>query len=298
MMKRVLFFYNPGSGDGRIKQQLDAVHSLYQRYGYVVDVRRLDDSLRSLPQFTEPEGFYDHVLVAGGDGTAQTMVQQMKDHGWSVPLGILPMGTANDYATYIGMPQDLEEGLRQILTLPAQEMDLGHANNSVFINVFSCGYFVDISQKTDKDLKNSIGWLAYFLKSIEKIRDLRPNHVRLKSKEFSYEGDMLMLLVFNGNSAGGMKVALKSRGNDGVLDVLMLKGGNWTESVPAVVRLLRGDMTVLNDPALVWFQTDHLVVEAASEVPTDIDGEKGPSFPVDIRCERAGMQVLGVRGTL
>lgn len=297
-MKRVKFLYNPTSGDGRIKNQLDTVIRLYQKYGYIVDAVRLDDSSQEIDLHSEPQDYYDHILIAGGDGTCDVVVNELKRKGLDIPIGILPTGTANDYAHYIGMTGSLEDSVRQILTLPPQSMDIGLANDRYFLNVFSCGYFTDISQKTRKDLKNAMGVQAYFLKSLEMIRDFRQVRVRLYSREYEYDGSMFILTAFNGVSIGNLKIAHRSRGNDGLFDVIMLNGQTLAEFTPAVVKLIRGDESALEDPGIVWFQTEELVIETAEPVPSDVDGEKGPDFPVRLKCIKDGIRILGVTSSL
>lgn len=297
-MKRVKFLYNPVSGDGSMRRQLDTVFSIYQKYGYLVDGIRLDETLMDTDLFATHEDIYDHILIAGGDGTCDSIVNDMKQKGLDIPVAFLPMGTANDYANYLGMSSNVEESLRQILTLPPQKLDIGYAQGRYFLNVFSCGHFTDISQVTGTQLKNSIGIMAYFLKTFEKMRDFRPVPVKLSSKEGSYEGDMILCTVFNGVSVGGMRLALQSRANDGLLDVILLKNTGLNEFGPTILKLLRGDESALSDPSLVHFKTADLTIESAERVPTDLDGEKGPDLPVRIQCIPNGLTVLGVKSSL
>lgn len=297
-MKRVKFLYNPISGDGKIVKQLDTVFRMYQKYGFLVDVLRLDEESRGQRLFPEPRGYYDHILIAGGDGTCDSVVNELLAEGHELPVAFLPMGTANDYATYIGMTANVEESLRQILTLPPQKMDLGKVNDRYFLNVFSCGHFADISQKTGDDLKTNMGILAYFIKSVEMIRDFKPVRVKVTTRDDHFEGDMLLCTVFNGISVGGMRLALKSRGNDGLLDMILLKSGNLAEIGPTILKVLRGDERALSDPSVYFIQTDDCTIESVEPIPSDIDGEKGPDMPVRIRCIRDGITVLGVNGSL
>lgn len=297
-LKRVKFLYNPASGDGKMVKQLDTVFRIYQNFGYLVDVLRLDEAVRGERLFPEPKGYYDHVLVAGGDGTCDSIVNELLAEGHDTPVAFLPMGTANDYATYIGMSPNVEDSLRQILTLPPQRMDLGKVNDRYFLNVFSCGHFADISQKTGDDLKTNIGILAYFIKSVEKLRDFKPVRVKVRTGEDHYEGDMLLCTVFNGVSVGNMRLALKAHGNDGKLDLILLKAGHLGEIGPTILRVLRGDEKALYDPSLYYIQTDDVTIESAEPIPSDIDGEKGPELPVRIQCIKGAITVLGVRGSI
>ncbi len=147
-------------------------------------------------------------------------------------------------------------------------------------------------------MKLNIGVLAYFLKSIEMIRDFKPVRVKVTARETEFEGDMLLATVFNGVSVGGMKIALRSRGNDGLLDFMLLKAGHFTEVGPALLKLLRGDEQALEDPSVLYFQTDDVTIEASEPIPSDVDGEKGPELPVRIQCIKDGITVLGVKGHL
>ncbi|MFB0918450.1 MAG: diacylglycerol kinase family protein, partial [Clostridiaceae bacterium] len=166
-IKRALFLYNPVAGDGRVSSQVDTVIRMYQKDGYLVDVLRIDGTIDLSHIFKKFDDSYSQILIGGGDGTVNSVVNEMMNNDIDLPIGILPMGTANDFANYIGMTQNVEECMRQILTLPVQHMDIGRVNGMYFVNVFSLGFFTDISQKTEVDLKNTIGKLAYYLKSLE-----------------------------------------------------------------------------------------------------------------------------------
>lgn len=295
-MKKALFIYNPLSGENKILNELDTVISIHQKYGFYVNPLRIDDNVDLEGFFKDYKGGYEHIVLAGGDGTVDSLVNILIKNNIDIPIGVLPMGTANDYANYIGMSSDVEEACRQILTLPAIDMDLGKVNDKYFINVLSTGFFTDISQRTDNDLKNSIGKLAYYLKSIQLLKDVRRTKIKIESEDYNYEGDMFIMMVFNGITSGGIKMAYKSVGNDGLLDVIILNG-SMTELIPLAIKILKGDH--LEKPkGLEYFQTKALKITCDEEIPSDIDGEKGPGFPMEISCVTGKLKVLGVRNKL
>ena len=115
-----------------------------------------------------------------------------------MPIGILPVGTANDFGKFINIPQDIEEACKQILSSKPVKVDIGKINDRYFINVASTGLFTDVSQKTDVTLKNAIGKLAYYIKGIEELPNFRKLKIKLKSKEVDYNGEMYLMLIFNG----------------------------------------------------------------------------------------------------
>jgi diacylglycerol kinase family enzyme len=117
--------------------------------------------------------------------------------------------------------------------------------------------------------------------------------VKFTSEEKKNDGDMYALLVFNGRTAGNLDFAYKSKANDGLLDVILIKA-SFKEIVPLLAKMLRGDH--LEDPVgLLYFQTKELFIETTDElIVSDIDGERGPDFPLHIQCIAGGIEVLGV----
>ncbi|SFN44242.1 YegS/Rv2252/BmrU family lipid kinase [Proteiniclasticum ruminis] len=292
-MKKVKFIYNPYAGDNYIMDKLDEVIDVHQKHGYRVVPERLDEEHNMAVAMEDIHEGYSQILIAGGDGTVDILINHMMERNIRLPIGILPMGTANDYAKYIGIPKDISKALEKMFRLPPMKMDVGKINEKYFINVASTGLLTDVSQKTHSELKNAIGKLAYYIKGLEQIPTFRKIPVKFTSEEKTYDGDMYALLVFNGRTAGNLDFAYKSKANDGLLDVILIKA-SFKEIVPLLAKMLRGDH--LEDPVgLLYFQTKELFIETTDElIVSDIDGERGPDFPLHIQCIAGGIEVLGV----
>lgn len=294
MMKKVKFIYNPYAGENIILDKLDEVIEINQRNGCFIVPVRLSEGMNMRNAMEDIEDGYSHILIAGGDGTVDLLINVMLGMGVNLPIGILPMGTANDYAKYIGVPKDVTEALNKMFTLPPKKMDVGMINEKYFLNVASTGLLTDVSQRTQDELKNSIGKLAYYIKGIEQIPNFRKIPVKITSVDGNYNGDMYAVLVFNGRTAGNLDLAYKSKADDGLLDVIIIKASNIIEFVPLLGKLLRGDH--LEDPVgLIYFQTKEIIIETTDEfIVSDIDGERGPDFPLHIKCIPEGITILGV----
>ncbi len=292
-MKKVKFIYNPYAGDNYIMDKLDEVIDVHQKHGYRVVPERLDEEHNMAVAMEDIHEGYSQILIAGGDGTVDILINYMMERDIRLPIGILPMGTANDYAKYIGIPKDISKALEKMFRLPPMKMDVGKINEKYFINVASTGLLTDVSQKTHSELKKAIGKLAYYIKGLEQIPTFRKIPVKFTSEEKKYDGDMYALLVFNGRTAGNLDFAYKSKANDGLLDVILIKA-SFKEIVPLLAKMLRGDH--LEDPVgLLYFQTKELFIETTDElIVSDIDGERGPDFPLHIQCIAGGIEVLGV----
>lgn len=292
-MKKAKLIYNPYSGERVILSDLDKVVSTHQNKGYQVVPFRIDKDLPLSEAFNDDMDQYSHIIVAGGDGTVDSVVNEMKSRDIDIPIGILPVGTANDFAKFLGIPHTVEEACIQILDTEPKNVDLGMINEKYFINVASTGLFTDVSQKTDVNLKNTIGKLAYYIKGIEQLPSFRKLKVNITSEEFSYDDTMYLMLVFNGQTAGNFKVATKADLNDGLLDVIVFKAIPIVEFLPLFIKMLRGEH--LDDQRVVYFKTNNLHIECQEDIVTDIDGEKGPDFPLDIKCIKSGLRVVGIK---
>lgn len=292
-MKKVRFIYNPYSGEGVILQKLDKVIEIHQKAGYTICPYRIERGRNIEEAFDSIDEYYEYILVAGGDGTVDSVVNIMMKKNINLPLGILPVGTANDFGKLLDIPADVEEACKRIVsTVEPRLIDIGKINDKYFVNVASTGLFTDVSQKVDINLKNTLGKLAYYLKGIDEIKNFRKLKVKLTSNEYNYEGYMYLMLMFNGKTAGNLNIASRSDIEDGKLDVVLFKPVPIIEVLPLFLKVLRGEH--LDSKKVIYFKTDSLLVECEEDIVTDIDGEKGPDFPLQVKCIKGGLKVLGI----
>lgn len=148
-------------------------------------------------------------------------------------------------------------------------------------------------KKTDVNLKNTIGKLAYYLKGLEELPNFRKLKIKLSSKECDYDGEMYLLLVFNGKTAGNFNLATEAEVTDGKLDVIIFKAIQIIELIPLFIKLLKGEH--LDSDKVVYFKTDDLYIESPEDIVTDIDGERGPDFPLRVQCIKGGIKLLGIK---
>ncbi|KGN03258.1 lipid kinase [Clostridium novyi A str. 4570] len=293
-MNKVKFIYNPYSGENAIINEIDKVIMIHQKYGYTVEPFRISKDIELKCAFDNIDDTFKYILVAGGDGTVDSVVNCMKTLNINLPIGILPMGTANDFAKFIGMSTNVSHACEQILSSKPTAVDIGKINEKYFINVASTGLFTDVSQKTDVNLKNTIGKLAYYVKGIEQIPSFRKLKIKVKSEHMNFDDNMYLMLVFNGETAGNFHLAYKADLSDGMLDVIIVKAGMIKDIIGLFIRILKGEH-LEGTKGLVYFKTDKLEIECHEDIVTDIDGERGPDFPVTIRCIKGGIKVLGVQ---
>ena len=130
----------------------------------------------------------------------------MVNNNIKAPLGIIPMGTANDLGSYLGMSQNIEECCNIIMDNYQIKMDVGKINDGYFVSVASGGLVATVPQATDVKLKNTLG-KPYYLKGLEEIPTFRPISISLESVDYNFKG-LNIFLVLNGKYAGGFKKLL------------------------------------------------------------------------------------------
>jgi diacylglycerol kinase (ATP) len=164
-----LLIANPHSRHGEAKQR-QALEAL-QRHG--IAVAHADWQPENLTRIIAGKAAdVRAVIVAGGDGTLNAAAQGLIDTG--LPLGILPMGTANDLARTLAIPTDLDAAAQIIAEVRLRRIDIGMANGLPFFNVASIGFGVDLTRALTRDSKRRWGTLGYATAALRTLRRMRP----------------------------------------------------------------------------------------------------------------------------
>jgi YegS/Rv2252/BmrU family lipid kinase len=281
-LNKIRLIYNPASGDRSFRNKLDLVVDEFQREGYqVIPYKTLgaDDVERGVRLTQDDE--YSAIAVAGGDGTINKVINAMVAIGIDLPVGIFPWGTANDLAAYFGIQRDIKKCCRNMIGGKIRKADLGKINDKYFINVAAGGLLTDVSQKIDINLKNTLGKLAYYIKGIEQLPNFKPISAEFVTPTRVINEKIYLFMVLNGCSAGGFnQLAKDALIDDGKLDVIAVRACPLIELLGLFIKILRGEH--LSDSNLIYLRTDKLRINCLTHVETDVDGEPGPLFPVDI----------------
>lgn len=216
------------------------------------------------------------VIVCGGDGTLNDAINGVLHAANPCPIGVIPFGTANDFATAVGIAAlSQAEQLRLILDHEPTAIDVGRMNDRYFVNAASVGFGAEVTADTPDVLKNLLGGAAYSLTGAIKVVTHLEKRVRVTGP-FEWEGDLLFLNVANSQLAGGgYKVAPDARIDDGLLDVTLIPDVEVTE-LPALLEaltesLLSDQPTTL--PNTQKARTASLQMSSATEVSVNLDGQ-------------------------
>ncbi|MGL4253473.1 MAG: YegS/Rv2252/BmrU family lipid kinase [Fusobacteriaceae bacterium] len=291
-MKKIKFIYNPHSGGRLILEYLDELIYRFQQKGKAVVPYRIDTSKEIQDFFPEfPTDEYEYILISGGDGTINKVVNQVKKRGIDLPIAVLPTGTANDFGFALGLEGDVSKDLEKILDGKIHEIDLVKANERYFVNVLSSGLFTEVSQNTPTYLKNNIGKLAYYLSGILELPKVQDLKLTFEAEGFKYTGKCFMFFVFNGKTAGNINLSYKSKMDDGVFDVIIAAGGDMFKVMEFILKFLQGEH-LDSSTSILHFKTSKLKISSQETHGTDVDGERGPDIPLYIECIPKGLKII------
>lgn len=291
---RARLIYNPTSGREEVKRKLGAILQRLERGGVETSCHATENKGDAIQAASDAvERGFDMIISAGGDGTLNEVVNGMSVHERRPALGILPLGTTNDFARAHGIPRKWENACDLLTRRHTTPVDVGQANDRYFINIAGGGTLTELTYDIPSKLKTMVGQLAYYMKGLESITRLHPTQMRISAEEIGVMDEEFMLfLIANSNSIGGFdRLAPNASTNDGVFDVLALRKCSLAEFIRIATLVMRGE-PVLNDPHFIHFQTNHIVVESDHRVQLNVDGEFGGTLPCTFNLLPAHLNVV------
>lgn len=243
----------------------------------------------------------DTVIAAGGDGTlsevATTLAHRDEPADALPSLGLVPLGTANDFATAAGIPDEPLPALELVRAVAAVPLDLlridAEDGPHWCANLASGGFGTEVTVETDEGLKKMLGGLAYLITGIAKLGRIEPMTARVRGPEFEWEGDFIALGIGNGRQAGGgQALCPDALVDDGALDLTIVPelSGEVAATVGTVIK--DGKHAALDRVAtrarLPWVE-----LEADQPMTLNLDGEpvKSRRFRIDCVAGRVRMHL-------
>ena len=260
------------NGKGADNDALRTAIAQQRALGHRIEVRvtrRKGDARR----FVAEAGETDLLIAAGGDGTLNEVVHGLMDLPKSArpALGIVPLGTANDFAAGCGIPRDPEEALALCIEGEAAPIDLGKANEHWFLNAASVGFGAEVTATTPPELKRLLGPAAYAVMGAILAINVHHYHGRLTLPDREITGSGPVAIVGNGRqTGGGVQVAPRARIDDGLLDVLVVR------QIPAMALLTAArELQELSPDGeyISYWQTPWAEVYPEEAIPVNLDGE-------------------------
>ena len=290
-MRKFVLFYNPVSGSAAFKGKLDMMVEAFQRRGaLLIPYRTKAGGNEGLVDFVRevlPHG----IIAAGGDGTVHEAANLIMKGRLNLPLGIIGSGTSNDFATYLGINEDLESYFDAIVEGRTRRCDLGLVGKEYFINVASAGMMTSIAHEVAPRLKNALGKNAYYLKGLGELAKFRSWKLAVTADEQEHELEAFLFIIINSSTVGSMKhVADGVQVDDGLLDFLAVQKTGVPQLMALGKDLLAGK-PVSSREGVLHLQAKCFTVKAEEELQSDLDGEAGPMLPLTVETVHKALEV-------
>jgi YegS/Rv2252/BmrU family lipid kinase len=282
-----LLIINPGARGGAA--DISEILALLQDGGMTLEVhtcapgQTAADAIRA-----RADDGLDCVILGGGDGTLNVAAAALRETG--LPLGILPMGTANDLARTLGIPPEPLAAARIIAEGHFKSIDLGEVNGQLYFNVASLGFSADLARDLGAKAKKKWGKLGYAIAAFRLLSSAKPFSVWLDHDGTVEHFRTLQVSVGNGRYyGGGMTVAAAAQPDDGALDVYSLEVAHWWRLLALLPWLRRGTQGNWRDVRA--FQTTELVLRTRRPKSINTDGEIKTQTPAHFRLLRNAVRV-------
>lgn len=275
MEKRLFFVYNPRAGKGLIKTKLADIIDVFVKAGYETIVYPTQAEGDGYTKVMEYQAGVDAVVCSGGDGTLDEVVSGLMACGSRVPVGYIPAGSTNDFASSLSIPKDMVKAAAAVAKGDIYRCDVGRFNDDSFVYIAAFGLFTDVAYETNQNLKNILGHVAYILEGAKRLLDIKSYHCEIQAEERSLEGEFIYGMITNSRSVGGFKhlTGKNVDMSDGLFEVTLIRRPKNPLELNEIITslLMAEDRTDM----IHSFKTSSITIRSKESISWTLDGEYG-----------------------
>lgn len=292
-MKKLLFVFNPFSGKAQIKHHLFGIVDTMVKAGYEVTVCPTQCAGDAKAKVLKDAENYDLVVCSGGDGTLDETVTGIMNCEKRVPLGYIPAGSTNDFATSLGISKDMIEAAAVAVSGEPFACDIGSFNEDNFVYVAAFGLFTEVSYKTSQEWKNLLGHAAYLLEGIKSLHEIPSFLMQVEFNNCCIQDEFIYGMITNSTSVGGFKGMTGSdvKLDDGIFEVTLIKKPRNPIELNEIIASL---VNLVDDTNMIYsFKTKNVKFTAKKALPWTLDGEfGGEHIEVEIKNQMQAIDII------
>lgn len=274
MQKKLLFIFNPVAGKNKINSYLSGIISAFCEKNYDVHIYASKAKNDMYNYFRKYNQDYELIIVSGGDGSLNEIVNAYMKSNYKPVIGYIPAGTTNDFSKNLDLPADMSECAKRIINGNIMTCDLGLFNrHSYFTYVAAFGSISEISYSTPQASKNILGQNAYVVEGLKQLVNLKKFHLKIEYDGGIIEDDFCHGMVSNSKSIGGIKFykEYELSLSDGKFECLFIKYPNNPIDMQQIVTSIA--TVSFNNSHFYQFQTSKLKITSEEKVNWTLDGE-------------------------
>ena len=273
-MKKMLFIMNPYAGMRKGVKYLADIIAVFNQAGYEVNTYMTAFPGDGVHVVEEKAGQVDLVVCAGGDGTFNETVNGILRSGCDTPIGYIPCGSTNDFASSLKLQTNPIKAAQEIVEGKALRYDIGLFGDRYFSYVASFGAFTRTSYTTPQSIKNALGHTAYLLEGIQELSQIRKEHIRMEIDDLVVEDDFLFGAISNATSVGGILTLDPKQVDlsDGKFEILLVRAPRNLTEISECIQAVQSQK--YNCAMITFRSASHVKVYASADMPWTLDGEK------------------------
>ncbi len=290
-MEKLLFIYNPNSGQRAITEKLSWIIEYLSSKGMFPTIYATQKS-GDCREIVEKYGKdFDNILISGGDGTLDEAVSGALKADIDPVISYIPTGSTNDFSKTVNISQDLEKATKTAVRGNIKRIDVGKIDDKYFVYVAAFGALSDVSFSTDQDVKNIIGRSAYIVEGIKKllpIQSIKSYKAEIDFDDEYVKGEFIHFMATNSISVGGFNLFDGRAGlTDGLFEVTLVKKPESIADLNKIIQsLTNGESTDM----VIQKQAKNIRVKTEEDVSWSLDGEFGGKT-TDCTIEVVGQRV-------
>lgn len=272
-MKKMLFIINPKAGKRKNRGFIEQAIDVFEEAGYYVGIKYTTKQLDGIDIASKFGNKVDLVVCMGGDGTLSEVIEGLVKINSKTPLGYIPAGSTNDFATSLGLKFNPKEQAEFIVSHEARDLDLGVFNNRIFIYTASAGIFTKTSYSTPQELKNRLGHFAYILTGVKELFKIRRLKLNIKLEDEVIDGTFIFVAINNATKIGGvMRIDEKLvEYSDGVFELFLIE---YPKTFNDFIKIMFNVLTQKYKGKVTLKQIKYANITDSSEIDWSLDGEK------------------------
>jgi len=293
-MEKLLLIINPCAGQKKAKKLLAEIIDIFNRADFAVITHITSGSGDAETACIRYASEVSRIVCCGGDGTFNETVSGVLKSGRDIPIGYIPAGSTNDFASSLHLSSDILQAALDIADGQPKRLDVGLFGDRYFSYVASFGVFTRTSYTTPQSMKNALGHTAYVLSSIQELSQIRSHPLRFTLSDGSiFEDKFLFGAISNSTSVGGVLTLAPDRVDmaDGQLELLLIRAPKDLFELGECVRALQ--QKTYNCEMITFLSTDSVTVSAPEDLCWTIDGEMEPGHTeTEVSCLHRAIQVI------
>lgn len=293
-MEKLLLIINPSAGQKKAKKLLTEIIEIFNRADFSVITHitsGFGDAEAACVRYADQ---VNRIVCCGGDGTFNETVSGVIKSGKDVPIGYIPAGSTNDFASSLHLSNDLLQAARDIVDGQPKALDIGLFGKRYFSYVASFGAFTRTSYTTPQNVKNAIGHTAYILSGIQELSQIRSHSLRFAlSDGQTIEDNFLFGAISNSTSVGGILTLAPERVDmaDGQLELLLIRTPKDLLELRSCVRSLQ--QKTYHSPMITFLSTNSVTISAPETLNWTIDGEQESGHAeIEVSCLHHAIRVI------